>query len=327
MANFRHDKKIRTVVYMVVIFLAGSLLAAAPPAKKATTCRETTRRVIKPFEDKVAKAIKALETYEEKNATLILTLQKEISLRKGLLLKFPEKQRADAAEYDRKINAARQAISDANTKAQKRLAELQKKLQQARDKKNKPLVASYKRSIESLRKSIAADKISAYSKELNIGHSVESWKLDIKARLAGKTKKMQDYQKKEVSLHFKPLSWSLNQKAMEEAIQKRETLLGEARALKFRHYLNILSWSYSGKKIDEHLAQQKAKLQDAKSRIAQGTFVLYVQRLSRRTDRNSVLALVAKAKQKYRKTHADWGTKTYSTYNKILHGPITNGEI
>ena len=325
--------KSRSILRRMSLWVSASLVLASLAVPRAAvadlprSCQETTERVLKPFLDRDAAAEKAAEDYKEQNAEKIASIEEQIRLRQESRKVFDDAQAKENNDFGNRIKWGNEAIREATEHAQKQIAERRKLASQARAQGRDRDAQANTDAAAKIAADLAAGKTSWYKKELGIRHDINGWRKYVAEQTKKRTERMAAYGAGEVSHYIKTLGRSLTWKGVQESTKKKQQELAKAQKREYTFYLPAIGTSKTGEGIDEHVALRQDELDDARARIAAGTFKLYVPALGTTIDRNGVQEIVAKAREKYRQTVRAWGAKTYNNYNPKCGGGITNGRI
>ena len=318
---------LRDVAPWVFVLLLTPAALFAQTGEKPTSCQQTAKRVLEPYEQGLARAEAAAKEYEEKNSARIESIQSAIELRRSLRERFDAFREKDRAYFDGRIEAAREAQATARERAQKRLAELQEALGAAEAKKRESEAKRLRDAIARLRKDLASGSVSAHSKKLGWGGSIQGWAKFIQDESQRKQKRLAEHAAGKAPMHVKELGYGLGWQTVLDEIAKKQKELAEAKARKPGYHLKPLGFGLSGEGIDDYVTKKRAELADARNRIAAGTYRLHVRTLGYTTDRNGVQKLIHEAKERYRKTYAAWAAKTYRTHNPLIGYSPSNGDL
>ncbi len=298
-------------------------LAEEPP----TSCQETTRRVLKPFLDRLAAAEKAAEHYEEQNAEKIALINEQIRLRQEARKIFDDARAKENEAFGDRIKWGNEAIAEARAHAQKQIAEKRKLAARERTIGHPDIAKAHTEAAAKIAADLAAGKTSWFKKELGLRYSIKGWRKYVSDQTQQRAKRMAAYGAGEVSQFLTKLGYRDTWKGVVASTKEKQEELAKAKARKYSHFMKAIGLRLTGKEMDDYLAQRQEELADARARIAAGTFTVYVPALGMRLDRNAVQKIVGEAKDKYRKTSNAWDAKTYSNYNPLCGFRPTNGDI
>jgi hypothetical protein len=310
-------------VWLVSLAFAPLAARAEDPPK---SCQETTERVLKPFLDRDAAAQEAAQQYEAQNTAKIAWINGQIRLRQEAKKIFDDARDKENENFGNRIRWGNEAIAEATADAQKRIAERRKRASEERAKGRERNAQAHVDAAAKIAAQLAAGKVSWYKKGLGRGHDVNGWRKYVAEQTKKRAERMAAYGAGEVSRYIKTLGQGMTWKGVQASTAKKREELAKAQKREYGYYLRAIGMGKTGEEIDDYVAMRQDELDDARARIAAGTFSLYVPVLGMGMDRNGVQKLVAEAREKYRQTGRAWGAKTYHNYNPKCGMGITNGK-
>ncbi len=310
------------------------ILAALSPFVRSwqdlhPTSAETTRRVLKPYVEKVANAEKGQKEYQEKNQEAIQALEEKLrqcedskpvfQKQKTDEKKVSEDRIAEALATQKRI---RQETMEKIRLEKRRAAELRKKGKEQAAK-------AAERAAARLQKRLNEGSLAGVSKKLKQTHSLVGWTKYIEGEKVRWSRRAKDFASGKVWVKLdREISRNvitLNQ--LEALIQRKTSDLEKARRREPGYHLKALGGYYTGQTLDKKLVKQELALQKVCAEIQAGTFSLRVPILDEYTTRNKVQKKISEAKRKVVESRRKWAGGEYRQINPTLGTWVTNGQI
>ncbi len=286
--RFKQSLILLTVGQICILFMQLPLDCFGQDKKKETpTCGKTTKRVLEPFITRVLNAQIALGQYEQKLALKRIGHEDKIQLYQDAIHGLAKKRNDETVVRNRQIELANGAL---------------KKL---------GLLGLERTKVEGL----------------SHRHDEKGWELFIAEQKAKNAKRMAEYAKGIVGMHFRTLGGTFNLNRLREAIAKEQKLIAACDKREPGFHLTPLGYTLDGAGIDKHLAAERKVLQKVKADITAGTFSLHVPAYGYHANRNKVLEDIKKAEKARDEVQQSWRKKKYSNHNKMISYTVSNGKI